>query len=223
MKRRQRRIREALCLIVALAVAAAGATGAAGAGGASWPVMASPNVGSGGNTLWGVTALSPEDAWAVGDVLDPAVGAHPLIEHWNGDAWTVVPSPTTGVSASPSAVAGISPTDVWAVGRFAVEGSSEAVGRTFVQHWNGSDWQIVPSPNAGIEPRGNGTLAGVFALATDDVWAVGSYYPRETNPTLQPLIEHWNGEEWEVVPGPSESPGPWSELSDVSGSGPTDI
>jgi hypothetical protein len=223
MKRTWRRIGEATLLIGVLVLAAAGASGAGGATDASWSVVPSPNGGAGDNTLLGVTALSPADAWAVGEVSDPGGGPSPLVEHWDGDAWTVVPSPTTGEGAGLAAVAGISSTDVWAVGRFNVGGTSEADGRTLVEHWDGSEWTIMPSPNAGLESRGNGTLAGVFALASDDVWAVGSHYPREKQPTLQPLIEHWNGEKWKVVPGPSESPGPWSELSDISGTGPSDL
>jgi hypothetical protein len=223
MRQTKRRIREATVLIALVVLAAAGASGAGGATAASWLVVASPNVGAGENTLLGVTALSPTDAWAVGELFEPGAGVRPLIERWDGTSWTVTPSPTTGAGASLSAVAAISTTDVWAVGRFHVEGTSESDGRTLVQHWDGSEWTIVPSPNAGLESRGNGTLAGVFALASDDVWAVGSHFPREKLPTLQPLIEHWDGEEWEVVPGPSESPGPWSELSDISGTSPSDL
>lgn len=189
----------------------------------SWPVVPSPNVGAGDNRLLGVAALSSTDAWAVGYFSEPEGGPRPLVERWDGDSWNVVPSPTTGVGAALADVAAVSPTDVWAVGRFNVEGTTEGTGRTLVQHWDGAEWQIVPSPNAGLEQRGNGSLADVFALASDDVWAVGSHYPREEFPTLQPLIEHWNGKKWEVVPGPSKSPGPWSELSGISGSGPSDI
>ena len=128
MKRTTGAIRGALVLIAALVLA----TAAAGAE-SSWPVVASPNVGAGDNTLLGVAALSPTDAWAVGEAADPDGGRRPLIEHWDGDSWTVVPSPSMGVSAGLAAVVGISPTDVWAVGRFNVEGTSEGTARTLVE------------------------------------------------------------------------------------------
>jgi hypothetical protein len=38
-----------------------------------------------------------------------------LIEHWNGTAWTQVPSPSPADSALYS-VAGTSPANIWAVG-----------------------------------------------------------------------------------------------------------
>jgi hypothetical protein len=183
----------------------------------AWPLVPSPNVGSGENRLLGVTALSRRDAWAVGEFGDSTSNQPPktLTQHWDGATWTIVPSPNAVGFDTLLAVDGISPTDVWAVGDSVADPSSEAGARTLTEHWDGSAWEIVPSPNTGIE-GGNGTLGGVFALASDEVWAVGSYFPDVEAPTLQPLIEHWNGASWQIVPGPSKSPGPWSALQAVS-------
>ena len=145
-----------------------------------------------------------------------------LIQHWDGAAWTIVSSPNADAPSTLAAVDALSTSDAWAVGRFVADISSEAGGRTLTEHWNGSEWGLVPSPNTGIE-GGNGNLRGVDALASDDIWAVGSYLPDVGAPTAQPLIEHWNGEEWQIVPGPSSSPGPWSELFAVSGTDPADL
>ena len=189
----------------------------------AWAVVASPNVGSGENSLLGVTAVSPMNAWAVGWFHDGASGvSKTLIQHWDGGAWSIVPSPNADAPSTLAAVDALSPNDAWAVGRFVADTSSEAGGRTLTEHWNGSAWGLVPSPNTGIE-GGNGNLRGVHALASDDVWAVGSYLPDVGAPTAQPLIERWDGEEWQIVPGPSSSPGPWSELFAVSGTGPGDL
>ena len=189
----------------------------------AWPVVASPNVGSDENSLLGVTAVSPTNAWAVGWFHDGTSGvSKTLIQHWDGAAWTVVPSPNADAPSTLAAVDALSANDAWAVGRFVADTSSEAGGRTLTEHWNGSAWELVPSPNNGIE-GGNGNLRGVHALASDDVWAVGSYFPDVGAPTAQPLIEHWDGTGWQIVPGPSKSPGPWSELFAVSGTGPGDL
>ena len=189
----------------------------------AWPVVASPNVGSGENSLLGVTAVSPTNAWAVGWFHDDSSdGTKTLIQHWDGAAWTIVSSPNADAPSTLDAVDALSASDAWAVGRFVADMSSEAGGRTLTEHWNGSAWELVPSPNTGIE-GGNGNLRSVHALASNDVWAVGSYLPDVGAPTAQPLIEHWNGTGWEIVPGPSKSPGPWSELFAVSGTGPGDL
>jgi hypothetical protein len=58
-------------------------------------------------------------------------------------------------------------------------------------------WQIVPSPNGG-EPDDQNILYGVSALASDDVWAVGS--------SRLALAMHWDGTEWSIVPLPDTGP-----------------
>src|SRR6266567_2974180 len=59
-------------------------------------------------------------------------------------------------------------------------------------------WSIVASPTTGMV---EGNLLGVAAVATNDVWAVGSFLP--TKGGGQALIEHWNGHKWSVVKNPS--------------------
>jgi hypothetical protein len=66
--------------------------------GGGWTRQSSPNPPTGGYFL-GVAAASASDAWAVGQTgPGPGEGTGPsdraLIEHWDGTAWTRVPSPT---------------------------------------------------------------------------------------------------------------------------------
>ncbi len=61
-----------------------------------WNVVTSPNSGSVGNELFGVAVRTSTDAWAVGgqvNVVGNASAYSTLIEHWNGQAWAIVPSP----------------------------------------------------------------------------------------------------------------------------------
>src|SRR5262249_41839023 len=53
--------------------------------GASWHQVPSPNLPGVANQLFGITAIAPDDIWAVG-----AAGGGPLSLHWNGSAWSVV-------------------------------------------------------------------------------------------------------------------------------------
>src|SRR5712692_5517563 len=110
--------------------------------------------------------------------------------------WSVVPSPNPNVVPSGlSGVAAVSAHDVWAVGG---SGSQMGGGQTLIEHWNGSHWQIVKSPNPGSIYN---SLYGVTAVSATNVWAVG-YYVHTTGVT-QTLIEHWNGSRWSVVKSPS--------------------
>ena len=66
-------------------------------------------------------------------------------------------------------------------------GCGRDYGGALTIHWDGSSWTIVPSASSG-------TLNGVAAVASNDVWAVGSIVVGSD----QTLIEHWNGSQWQV-------------------------
>lgn len=94
--------------------------------GTGWSVVPSPNIGPksvfNSNRLEGVTALSTNDVWAFGSWSE-ANGSghqHTLVMHWDGTAWTIVPSPnpTTGGFLDDILFAGIStgPGDLLLVG-----------------------------------------------------------------------------------------------------------
>jgi len=67
--------------------------------GASWSVVPSPNVGPTtqfqSNQLLGLTAVTPDDMYAFGSstAADGSGQQFTLLEHWDGTAWTVQPSP----------------------------------------------------------------------------------------------------------------------------------
>ena len=177
--------------------------------GASWSIVPSANMGSGTNFLDGVAAVSASDIWAVGEDFTLFTPAQTLVEHWNGTSWSVVPSPNLSSNASILfAVTAISTSDVWAVGYGF--NSADTLQSTLTEHWNGTSWSIVPSPN----PRGatSNTLYGVTFVTTHDVWAVGQAFISSSN-TRQTLIEQWNGTNWIVW----HSPSPGATTNDLTG------
>jgi hypothetical protein len=157
----------------------------------------SPNQPPGPNSLGGAWAWSAHDAWAVGTSAPAANGpTSTLAEHWDGHVWRLSPvvNPAPGPNVL-TAVAGSSSTDVWAVGyRFDAFNN----GRTLVEHWNGTGWAIVPSPNVG----GSGFLFAVSVLGPDDAFAVGTF---DSSPNGFPttLVEHWDGFTWTIQPSPN--------------------
>jgi hypothetical protein len=146
-----------------------------------------------------VLALAPvssSDVWAVGG--QPGVT---LIEHWDGKSWSVVPSPNvTGdgvVGNGLLSAAAVSATDVWAVGltTYQTDPDSDQYGRTLTEHWDGTRWSIVPSPNSDAIHI-DSELSGVSAVSAGDVWAVGGDGP---------YVLHWDGKSWSrtITPTPS--------------------
>ena len=117
-----------------------------------WTIVPVPPTGQNA-VLSGVSAVSASDAWAVGSENAElnGVGAKPVIDNWNGTAWSQVTAPATaGNTASLAAVSASSPTDAWAVGHTQVNRSSIA-GLTM--HWNGTAWTTVPAFNYVVRER----------------------------------------------------------------------
>ncbi len=169
--------------------------------GAHWQIVTSPSPGSMYNRLNGVTAVSVADAWAVGYFVSTTGITQTLIEHWNGSNWSVVKSPSPGsINNELYSVAATSASDVWAVGFVTNSTSGQtSVDQTLIEHWNGSNWSVVSSPNPGSS---SDHLSAVAAVSASDVWAVG-----DSNTLSQTLIEHWNGSHWSVVSSPNPGSG----------------
>lgn len=183
--------------------------------GTTWSVVPSPNGATGDNFLNGVAAISSSDVWAVGAYYTSGQPDQTLVEHWDGTAWSVVPSPNTGGGNNwLSSVAATSTSDVWAV-RYTVgySGASGGLPQTLIEHWNGTIWNIVPSPNAA--GSGANELNGVSVGSATNVWAVGQSYST-TGATAQTLIERWDGTAWSIVPSPNVSGANFSLLSGVA-------
>jgi hypothetical protein len=162
--------------------------------------------------LYDVAAVSPTDAWAVGDYGD-AHGNYDIarILHWDGVSWSVYPAPTGGSYAFLYSVSADSATDVWAAGFW----TDNKGGHPLALHFDGTTWTKVPTAS----PTGGDVFNGVMALAPDDVWAVGYQEPPPFS--IQALIEHWDGTSWSVVPAPALEGD--NLLYDVSGTASDDV
>jgi hypothetical protein len=157
-----------------------------------------------GSTLTAVSARSASDIWAVGNfttIKGTNVSTFTLTMHWNGSAWTILPSPNpavptpTGADQSLNGVVEIAPNDVWAVG-----GTTDLTGfqpaRPIAMHWNGTAWSLTS-----LSKLGNGGLTSVTASSPASIWAAGTV---GTGSVL-----HWNGTSWapETTPaGPDGQP-----------------
>jgi hypothetical protein len=172
----------------------------------------SPSPGSYTNTLSGVASVTPDDIWAVGWTADWTSPHRTLIEHWDGTAWSVEPSPNPGEGSNLlRGVAATSASDVWAVGEFS---SGPGATSTLIEHWDGAAWSVIPSPNP--PDASSSYLVDVTATPAGDLWAVGYY--RDFSSIHRTLIEHWDGTAWSIVSSPGQG-----SLSDVAALSPTDV
>jgi hypothetical protein len=144
-----------------------------------WQITHVPIRGNGSNTLYGVVAPAPGQAWAVGlSTAEAPPKESPtvtLIERWDGTGWEIISSPNIGPHSMYQSnrlfgVTALGPTDIWASGSyFAASGSGDQ--STLVEHYDGTNWTIVTTPNRGFSD----TLFGGAAI-DGSVWIPGTYF-----------------------------------------------
>ena len=118
----------------------------------------------------------------------------------------VVSSPAISGS-NLTAVAAVSPTDIWAVG---FQGSGPT---TLAENFNGTTWSRVTTPNPARTTSAE--LDGVSALSSSAVWAVGES-------SSGPLVEFFNGKSWSIQASPTIAGG-GGTLSAVDALSATDV
>lgn len=181
----------ALASAVAMLVAALGAP--------AGPADAA-TVTSASGTMYGVSALSATNAWAVGckpnassGAACPGTGANASY-HWNGTSWNAVsvPQPSTPTGADDGHLLGVkavSSTNVWAVGRTDTDGAE-------ITQWNGTKWSLVSVPAVPTWGKAY-NLNSIAGTSASDLWAVGETDGQQT------VILHYNGTAWKQISSPN--------------------
>ena len=135
-----------------------------------------------------LAAISANDVWMVGTNGNSS-SQTTLTEHWNGSAWSIVPSPFNQVqSASGSTTYGTLLTvtargsnDVWAGGYTSTlaNGASSPVNHPLLIHWDGTSW----TQDTSAPTTGSGSIGGISTtLGGHVIWATNSGTPS--------LLEH---------------------------------
>src|SRR5262249_52463420 len=151
--------------------------------GTNWTIVTSANNGADFNTLTKVAVVSSNDIWAGGYYRNGAV-SYTLIEHWNGSSWSIVRSASVGSNSNGlKSMAAVAANDIWAVGSYEYDMSTT---RTLIEHWNGSAWSIVPSPNAGTDRNELVAVAAGSGVAWASGWSMNGSIE-------QTLALQWNG------------------------------
>ncbi len=153
-----------------------------------WNVVPSPYFQDERDFPRAVVAISPSDAWAVGEEHNYVGRTHALRMHWAGTQWNNDVFDQTGRDDNLTGIAAISSNDVWAIGYF----NDLSCCYTIIWHWDGASWTLAQNPAPGRGP----ILRGVSAVSSSDVWAVGTGFG-------QPSTLHWDGAQWNIVASPT--------------------
>lgn len=191
--------------------------------GTAWTRMTTNSDGSLFLGESGVTDTGPGNAWAVGRGL----------EHWNGTGWTLqaFPDPENPGTLMTipgndfghlDAISADAADDIWVVGHYndPTVCNTQCTGpqQTFSLHWNGTSWNESAMPqntDANVQYQ----FDSVDAIGPSDAWAAG-YTDDIVSGQLSPLIEHWDGTSWSVVPTP---PGTPDKLTGITSSSPSSV
>ena len=195
--------------------------------GSRWTIQGSPNPeGAGNSFLTGVACASSTECLAVGDFVDATGRQLAFGEHWNGKRWEIQPmaSPAGQAETFLTAVSCFSPSACTAVGYSRAQHPADVVSRqspmsTVAERWDGSRWQVQPTPNVTGDPTGS-MLGSISCRSVAACTAVG--YSGELTVNSQSLAEGWDGSTWTRQETPNV-PGSTNEvMSSVSCAGVAD-
>jgi hypothetical protein len=166
--------------------------------GTTWRLQQIPTVP--GANLNAVSCVTETDCVAVG-----GSNAGTLAERWNGEEWTVQPTPDPAGAPAPAlyAVSCVSASSCMAVG--GSNGTGRGAQFVVAEHWDGHAWTLVPAPRPSSQP--NNQLNGVACPTSLACIAVGASADTSGNPNGT-FAERWNGTSWRVQPMPThQTPG----------------
>ena len=183
--------------------------------GTRWNVQPTPSPhGLAGSALTAVACPSAAVCIAVGFLNDRLGNPTRLFsERWNGIGWSIVPVPSPA-GAARSFLGGVACTSTSAcvaVGN--TSHSDGSPGGTLAEHWNGTRWSIMPTPNPPGAP--GAYLPSVSCPSPSLCIAVGSRTDSHGTPTGA-LAERWDGTHWTIVPTPKPTGAPGAELDGIA-------
>ncbi len=136
--------------------------------------------------LYSVTALSRDNAWAVGERA---------VLHWQGTSWKSVRVPGITSRYLPTTVAASAPSNVWIFGQGATQPGEAHV-------WNGKAWRTLSLPDFFAWGR-------AAVLSASNVWDYSNEstdYCAFAASRLRTCLFHWNGSAWRETDLPGRAP-----------------
>ena len=176
--------------------------------GTTWSIMQSPApLGPSG---WSsrVSSRKHQKLLAVG-TFSSAPNGHvvwrALVEYWDGATGRSFRAPNVSYAVTElSGVSCLGANNCYAVGNYYASIPSVYTIQTLVEHWNGTNWTVMPTPRHSSNQVH--ALNRVTCQTATSCFAVGV-----SDDAV--LVEHWNGTSWSVMDSPTLAGG---SLSDVA-------
>jgi hypothetical protein len=210
-------------------------------GGGSWYWwITNLNNPSGNGAMTRDRSAGPDASWSpIEDIFGP-ISSDVTYLLWGDDGnppppgtdpcgpWSVVASPDPAGTdhAILRDVFAIAPDDVWAVGEYTTVVQGSLLVYSLAQHWDGSSWTIVPSPNpTPCTVCTYVTFDAVAAAGPNDIWAAGG--KRVQGPDgfvgTHIYVARYNGSSWTVMNTPLTVGASGSHVQDIEIIAPDDI
>jgi hypothetical protein len=161
--------------------------------------------------LSGVSCTPAGECFAVGAYDTLRTDVAPLVETWNGTAWTPSTPPTPAGSSLPT-LDGVS--CATAKSCVAIGGYLKKTGGfvPLAERWNGMEW--IPATPPAVRGSVDSELTTVSCVSAARCVAAGSYQAGNGGSAV--LIESWNGTAWKRMPAPAPAGGTDPFLTGVS-------
>ena len=167
--------------------------------GGFWAPAADAPALDAGVTPAAIDASGPETLMVVG-VQRSGASFHAWSLYRTGDDWRQPSHPEfVRPHSRLNGVAGVSATDLWAVGASEAMDSGELLSgydASLLLHWDGQAWTAVEAPHFEDDAS---VFTSVAAVSASDVWAVGG----QNRYGRRPLILHWDGARWQSAEIPN--------------------
>ncbi|RMF74671.1 MAG: hypothetical protein D6738_05695 [Acidobacteria bacterium] len=131
-----------------------------------------------------VSASAADNVWGVsGGMWSTDQGGY--ANRFNGTDWETMQLPAPyGYRNDPQGIFAAGPDDVWIVG---LGGASKNHWEGYVQHWNGTSWERVPTP---VDGQDLIFFESIDGSGPDDIWISGHVN------YVEDLLLHWDGSSW---------------------------
>jgi hypothetical protein len=148
-----------------------------------------------------ITVVSAHDIWITGAWITNQDVPTALVEHWDGQKWTLVLDQSHVLGNGTQAQASVLWTTTATGGQVLAGGAqigSDNVSRAYLERWDGQKWQQVDVNSLG---QNASAIVSLSAVSADNIWAI--VQNTISGQGTATAFAHWDGKTWKQVSAPA--------------------